>query len=100
MNKFEEESKGSTCGEESEQESDTNPEDLPKSGLVAAKVMPGVYLSTNLLTEKNMTLADINIESCTLEVIEIMEAELIGMVQKLRSKPIMIDPKAELKKRK
>ena len=47
-----------------------------------------------------MTLADINIESCTLEVIEIMEAELIGMVQKLRSKPIMIDPKAELKKRK
>ena len=47
-----------------------------------------------------MTLADIKIESCTLEVIETMEAELIGMVQKLRPKPIMIDPKAELKKHK
>jgi len=52
MKSMDEESKGSTSGEESEQESDTNPEDLPKSGLVAAKVMPGVNLSTNLLTEK------------------------------------------------
>ena len=61
-----EESKGSTSGEESEYDSDTNPPDLAKSRSIAAKVMPGVYLSTNLITEKNLTLADINIESYTL----------------------------------
>jgi len=66
MNKMEEESKGSTSGEESEYESDTNPADLPKSGSIAAKVMPGTYLSTNLIAEKNLTLADININSYTL----------------------------------
>jgi len=61
-----EESKGSTSGEESEYDSDTNPPDLAKSGPIAAKVMPGVYLSTNLITKKDMTLAGISIESYTL----------------------------------
>ncbi len=59
--------------------------------------MPGIYLSTNLLTEKNLTLADINIETYTLQVIENMESELIDMVKKFRFKPLLIDPKAQLK---
>jgi hypothetical protein len=97
MNKMVEESKGSTSGEESDYDSDTQPPKLPKSASIAAKLMPGVYLSTNLITEKNLTLADIKIESYTLEVIESMESDLIDMVSKLKSKPLLIDPKAELK---
>ena len=63
---MEEESKGSTSGEESEYDDGADPTELTKSGSVAAKVMPGIYLSTNLITEKNMTLAGISIESYTL----------------------------------
>ena len=59
MKNIEEESKGSTSSEESEYESGADPEDLPKKASIAAKVMPGTYLSTNLITEKNLTLADI-----------------------------------------
>ena len=94
---MEEESKGSTSGEESEYEDDAGPGELTKSGSVAAKVMPGVYLSTNLITEKNLTLADIQIDSYTLQIIENRESELIDVVSKFKSKPLMIDPKAELK---
>ena len=97
MKNIDKESKGTTSGEESDYESDTNPAELPKSGSIAAKVMPGVYLSTNLITEKNLTLADIKIESYTLEVIKSMESELIDIISKLKSKPLLIDPKAELK---
>ncbi len=53
MKQMEEESKGSTSGEESELDSDTEPADLTKKGSIAAKVMPGIYLSTNLITGKN-----------------------------------------------
>ena len=63
---MEEESKGSTSGEELEEDSDAEPAELTKGESIAAKVMPGVYLSTNLITEKNLTLADINIASYTL----------------------------------
>jgi hypothetical protein len=94
---MEEESKGSTSGEESDYDSDTNPPQLPKSGSIAAKVMPGVYLSTNLITERNLTLADISINSYTLDDIENMESHLIGKLSKLKSKLPLIDPKAELK---
>ena len=45
-----EESKGSTSGEESEYDDGAEPSELTKSGSVAAKVMPGAYLSTNLIT--------------------------------------------------
>ena len=63
---MEEESKGSTSGEEPGEDSDAEPAELTKGESIAAKVMPGVYLSTNLITEKNLTLADINIASFTL----------------------------------
>ncbi len=56
-----EESKGSTSGEDSDYDSDTQPPKMPKNVALAAKVVPGVYLSTNLITEKNLTLADISI---------------------------------------
>ena len=59
--------------------------------------MPGAYLSTNLITEKDLTLADIHIDNYTLQIIENRESELIGLVLGIRSKPLMIDPKAELK---
>ena len=95
-----EESKGSTSSKDSEFDSDTNPLDLPKKASIAAKVMPGVYLSTNLITEKNLTLADIKIESFTLEVIETMGSELIRIVSKFKTKSLLVDPKAELKRQK
>ena len=44
------------------------------------KAMTGVYLSTNLITERNLTLADIKIDNYTLDGIENMEAELIDKV--------------------
>jgi hypothetical protein len=77
MKSMEEESKGSTSGEESEYEDGAEPADLTKRGSVAAKVMPGAYLSTNLISEKNLTLADIKIDSYTLQIIENMESDLI-----------------------
>ena len=80
MKSLEEESKGSTSGEESEYDDGADPTELTKRGSVAAKVMPGVYLSTNLITEKNLTLADIQIDSYTLQIIETMESELIDIV--------------------
>ena len=100
MKAVEEESKGLTSGEDSEEEIGAEPNDLTNSGSIAAKVMPGVYLSTNLITEKNLTLADINIASFTLQIIENMESELTGKLTKLKLKPLLIDPKAELKKQK
>ena len=94
---MEEKSKGSTSEEESDFESDAEPADLTKKGSTAAKVMPGVYLSTNLITERSLTLADISIDTYTPQVILNMESELIGVVKKFKSKPLLIDPKAELK---
>ena len=97
MKLMEEESKGSTSGEESEYEDEADPKELTKSGSVAAKVMPGAYLSTNLITEKGLTLADIKIDNYTLQIIENKESELIDVVSKFKSKSLMIDPKAQLK---
>ena len=77
---MEEESKGSTSGEESEYDDGADPPELTKRGSVAAKVMPGIYLSTNLIADKNLTLADIKIDGYTLQVIENMESELIDIV--------------------
>ena len=46
--------------------------------------MPGTYLSTNLITEKNLTLADIKISSYTLDKIENMESELLDMIYNIK----------------
>jgi hypothetical protein len=94
MKAMDEESKNSTSEEESEYEEDANPGELTKSGSVAAKVMPGAYLSTGLITEKSLTLADIKIDNYTLQVIENHESKLVAIVSKLKSKPLLIDPKA------
>ena len=60
--------------------------------------MSGLYLSTNLITERNLTLADIEIESFTFDKIESMESELIDMIYNVKSISPLIDPKAEMKK--
>ena len=62
--------------------------------------MPGIYLSTNLISGKNLTLADIKIESYTLDEIENMESEWIEMIYNVKQVPPLIDPKAEMKKQK
>ena len=60
--------------------------------------MSGLYLSTNLITERNLTLADIEIDSFTFDMIESMESELIGMIYNVKLIPLLIDPKAEMKR--
>ena len=60
--------------------------------------MTGVYLSTNLIAQRNQTLADIKISNYSLVMIENMELDLIDMVQNIRQEPLLIDPKAELKR--
>ena len=57
MRRLEEESKGSTSGEESLYDSDTNPPQEVKKSSRPAKAMPGTYLSTNLITEKKPDLS-------------------------------------------
>ena len=46
--------------------------------------MHGMYLSTNLITEKNLTLADIHIDNYTLQIIENNESELINMISGIK----------------
>ena len=98
MRKYEEESKGSTSGDESEYESDNNSVKEVKGSSVLPKAMTGVYLSTNLITERNLTLADIKIDNYTLDGIENMEAELIDKILNTKLIPLLIDLKTELKR--
>ena len=47
-----------------------------------------------------MTLADINIESYPESKINTMESNLVKKITKIRLKPLLIDPKAEMKRQK
>jgi hypothetical protein len=60
--------------------------------------MTGIYLSTNLIAQRNQTLADIEVSNYSLMMIEDMELDLIDMVQNIWADPVLIDPKAELKR--
>jgi hypothetical protein len=57
-------------------------------------------LSTHLITERNLTLADINIESYPESKISTMESMLLSRIANTRLKPLIIDPKAEMKTQK
>ena len=61
MRKTEEESKGSTSEEEPEYESDGISDKSIKSDHGAPRLKISLYLSTELITERNLTLADIDI---------------------------------------
>ena len=80
MRKLEEESKGSTSEEELEYESDTPSLKSVKIGSRAPKPNITPYLSTNLITGKNLTLADVTIEDFSVNKIEDMEYDLIDMI--------------------
>jgi hypothetical protein len=64
------------------------------------KLKVGQYLSTNLITGPNITLADIGITNYTAELIEEMETQLTGQVSGLKWQPLLVDPKAEAKRAK
>ena len=63
MNLMEEESKGSTSSEEPEYDSDHLSDKSIKSDGDAPKLKISLYLSTPLITERDLTLADVNVES-------------------------------------
>jgi hypothetical protein len=77
MRNQEEESKGSTSSEESEYESDIdsvkNDENKPKT----SRMSNISYLSTNLITTKNLTLPDIEIKNYLDSTINGMESDYI-----------------------
>jgi hypothetical protein len=77
MRNQEEESKGSTSSEESEYESDIdsvkNDENKPKT----SRMSNISYLSTNLITTKNLTLPDIEIKNYLESTINDMESDYI-----------------------
>ena len=53
-----------------------------------------------MITSRNLTLADINIESYPESKINTMESTLVKKIKNIRLKPLLIDPKAELKRQK
>ena len=93
-----EESKGSTSSEEAEYDSDHISDKSIKSDGGAPKIKISLYLSTPLITESNLTIADVNIESYPASKIDIMESELRSSLTKMKMKSLLIDPKAELKR--
>jgi hypothetical protein len=97
---MEEESKGSTSSEEPEYGSEGISDKSIQSDNGAPKIKVVYYLSTKLITERNLTLADIAIESYPTSKIDHMESELRKKISNLKMKPLLIDPKAELKKQK
>ena len=92
-----EESKGSTSSEELEYDSDIGSGKSVASSSRAPPLKVVQYLSTNLIVVQNLTLADVEVSSCpTVKIME-MEEELIKHLKKIYLKPILIDPRAEMK---
>ena len=52
------------------------------------------------MTARDLTLADVSIESYPESKISTMESELLKNISKIRLKPLLIDPKAEMKAQK
>ena len=92
-----EESKESTSSEEAEYDSDVNSAKSIRSMGGAPKLKIVQYLSTELVTGRNLTLADIQVESYPESKIKSMESELLNSLKKVRIRPLLIDPKAEMK---
>jgi hypothetical protein len=84
MRNEEEESKGSTSSEESEYESDTdsvkNDENKPRT----SRMSNISYLSTNLITSKNLTLPEIEIKNYLDSTINDMESDYIDQVENIK----------------
>ena len=96
----EEESKGSTSSEEPEYDSDIGSAKSVASGSRAPPLKIVQYLSTSLIVSQNLTLADIEVNSCPTNKIKQLEDQLIKSLKKIKIKPILIDPKAEMKQQK
>ena len=68
-----------------------------KSDNNAPKVKISIYLSTNLVTVRDLTIADIKVETYPASKISTMESDLVDSVSHIRLRPLLIDPKAEMK---
>ena len=77
MRNQEEESKGSTSSKESEYESDTNSVKSAQNKSKSSRMNNISYLSTNLITQNNITLADIEIKNYLDSTINDMESDYI-----------------------
>ena len=58
------------------------------------------YLSTNLITSKNLTLPEIEIKNYLQATINDMESDYIDLVENRKWSYLLIDPRAEVKKAK
>ena len=58
------------------------------------------YLTTNLICSRNITLADVEIESYSTADISKREADLIRQQQAMRGSSYFVDPRAEVKEAK
>ena len=92
-----EESKGSTSSEELEYDSDIGSGKSVASSSRAPPLKIVQYLSTNLIVGQNLTLADVEVSSCPTVKIKEMEDALIKNLKKVKHKPVLIDPRAEMK---
>jgi len=77
MRMNQEESKGSTSEEESEYESDTDTVKSAQNKSKSSRMNNISYLSTNLITQNNITLADIEIKNYLDSTINDMESDYI-----------------------
>lgn len=94
MQSLPEELKNSTSEEELEYESDSISDKSIKSVEGAPKLKISFYLSSQLITEGNLTVADITIESFPGSKIESMEDALLERLSEIRIQPLLIDPRA------
>ena len=93
MSKQLEESKGSTSGEKLDYESEAGSVKSGASGSKTAKLKIVQYLSTQLIVDQNLTLADIRVEHYPSSKIEEMEEVLLANLTKIRRVPLFVDPK-------
>ena len=77
MRNQDEESKGSTSSEESEYESDTDSVKNDDNKSRTSRMSNISYLSTNLITSKNLTLPEIEIKNYLDSTISDMESDYI-----------------------
>ena len=95
-----EESKGSTSSEELEYDSDIGSGKSVASGSRTPPLKVVQYLSTNLIVGSNLVLPDIEVSSCPTAKIQEMEDKLIKNLKNVQTKPMLVDPRAEMKEQK
>lgn len=97
MEKTQEESKGSTSSDEVDQVSEVDSIKSIISGRGGPPLKISLYLSTNLIVGRNLTLADIVVESYPASKIREMEDSLSESLKSIKTVTPLVDPRAEMR---